>query len=203
MYVFGFAVMFLFLATVAAVFYGTMRMRRDDAAAAQHQATIGDSARESGETPTANSSARQKQLEDIRRRMQTGKCLHCESTATHASPRWRLVQPMLAPLYRHLGVVPIDHWIMETHVRSDADKSLCEWHHHESVAIMQERDGELSQEYTKLTREIRAKRLEFEQFALYEEMVVSRDSVHARGKRKKGARMASVTPINGNGTNGR
>jgi len=90
--------------------------------------------------PVANLSVRGKQQERMRSRSLAGKCLHCEERATHASPRWVLVKPVLEDVYRYLGVVPIDHWKIETHVRNDADKELCEWHHHAAVARMQDRN---------------------------------------------------------------
>lgn len=193
----GVLLLVCFLAVASLIFYATTKMRRtEDALPDSREAESQETIRDSSESViSANASVRQKQQEDIRRRMMTGKCLHCDNPATHASPRWTLVQPMLSGFYRYLGVIPIDHWTMETHVRNDRDKSLCQWHHHESVAIMQEKDGELSQEYAKLTREARAKRLEFETFVLYEEMTASREGMYARGGKKKGTRMAPVTPI--------
>lgn len=192
------------LVTVVAIFSATVRIRKQAAGpeAALPEAQREESARDSYDLLLE--SARQRQQADIRRRMSTGRCLHCEETATHATPRWRLVEPLLAPVYRYLGVIPVDHWTLEAHVRHDGDKALCEWHHHEAVALMQEKDGELAQKYARLVRDVRAERMEFAQYGLYEDQLASRESVHARGRKaKRAGKVASVTPIQGTGSNGR
>lgn len=188
------------LATVIAVFTATMRIRKDSAADERREIEAPDAARESYNALT--DSVRQRQQDEIRRRMSSGRCLHCESAATHSAPRWRLVEPLLSGLYRYLGVLPVDHWTLETHVRHDGDKALCEWHHHEAVALMQEKDGELGQKYARLVRDVRAERMEFEQHGLYEEQAASRENVHSRGRKAKrgGKAIASVTPLQQTGT---
>jgi hypothetical protein len=197
------------LATVAAIFAATIMLRKQVAVPVDVDQTESEISPRQTPVPrepyeALTDSARQRQQEEIQKRMASGRCLHCEEPATHSVPRWRLVAPLLSPVYRYLGVVPIDHWTLETHVRSDGDKALCEWHHHEAVALMQEKDGDLTQKYARLVRDVRAERMEFQRHALYEEQASCREVVHSRGKKpKRGRNIATVTPLQANGTNGR
>jgi len=80
-------------------------------------------------SPPRRLSEREQRDVDIRARYETGCCLYCDRSATHARPRVKLVTSLLDPLYRRLGVVPRDQYQLEVHSRTESDIQLCEDHH--------------------------------------------------------------------------
>ncbi len=202
------AIIGICLAIVIALVVATARAKKIDEAkpAAQDNANDNSEFRMSNDPITLNPpalpeqlSVRGRQQERMRVRSMSGKCLHCDQRATHSSPRWVLVKPIFEEIYRYMGVVPIDHWKIETHVRNDGDRELCEWHHHAAVARMQDKNVSFEADYAKFVRNHRESRLEYQRYELYEEMQIQTEEMDSRGRKsaktKKKERIAVVTPI--------
>jgi hypothetical protein len=131
-------------------------------------------------------SPREQRAEQARARRETGACLYCSLPASRATPRLVPVRPLLDPLYRRLGAVPVNRWRLELEPGTDAPIDVCEAHQSLARAHLERRVAEVQVEYAAFVERQRAQLYEFGAYGLDERMAREASDTR-RGRPPRGA----------------